>query len=95
MGNWGKWPAFRREWRPTLYYILFARDRLEFEREFPMWYIQTIKPMMPFRYLVSGGVSMRSFMPGWSFSFWRGLENMLRPLTDNMAMFAYVLLQKQ
>jgi hypothetical protein len=43
-----------------------------------MWYIQTIKPMMPFRYLVSGGVSMRSFMPGWSFSFWRGLENMLR-----------------
>jgi SAM-dependent methyltransferase len=79
----------------ALPYILFARDRLQFEREFPMWQMQAIKPMMPFRYLVSGGVSMRSFMPGWSFSFWRGLENTLRPIMTQLAMFAYIALQKR
>src|SRR5258705_6064950 len=40
--------------RSALPYILFARDRLEVEREFPMWHIQTIQPIMPFRYLISG-----------------------------------------
>lgn len=58
----------------ALPHILFVRDRTQFEREFPMWQIRTVEPMMPFRYLVSGGVSMRSLMPGWSFRWWGGLE---------------------
>src|SRR5262249_9607320 len=32
----------------ALPYIIFVRDRPQFEREFPMWEIKTIKPMMPF-----------------------------------------------
>jgi SAM-dependent methyltransferase len=79
----------------ALPYILFARDRAQFEREFPMWQIQTIKPMMPFRYLVSGGVSMRSLMPGWSFTCWRSFENLLQPLMCRLAMFAYIVLHKR
>ena len=79
----------------ALPYILFERDRLQFEREFPMWQIQTIKLMMPFCYLLSGGVSMRSLMPGSSFKCWRTLENLLRPQMNNLAMFAYVVLQKK
>jgi hypothetical protein len=51
----------------ALPWIIFARDRLKFEQEFPDWRIETIKPIMPFRYLVSGGVSLRSLCPGWSF----------------------------
>jgi SAM-dependent methyltransferase len=79
----------------ALPYILFARDRAQFEREFPMWQIRMIKPMMPFCYLVSGGVSMRTLMPGWSFKWWRGLENLLWPFANNLAMFACIVLQKQ
>jgi SAM-dependent methyltransferase len=79
----------------ALPYILFSRDRAQFEREFPMWRIRTIEPMMPFRYLVSGGVSMRSLMPGWSFSWWRGVENILRPIMGELAMFAHIVLQKR
>lgn len=79
----------------ALPYILFARDRAQFEREFPMWQIQKIKPIMPFCYLVSGGVSMRSLMPGWSFRCWRALENLLQPFMTKIAMFAYVELQRK
>jgi SAM-dependent methyltransferase len=79
----------------ALPYILFARDRLSFEREFPMWQIQRITPMMPFCYLISGGVSMRSMMPGWSFKCWRGLENMLWPFMNKLAMFAFIVLQRK
>jgi SAM-dependent methyltransferase len=79
----------------ALPYILFARDRSRFEHEFPMWRIEAIKPMMPFCYLVSGGVSMRSLMPGWSFKLWRRLENALLPCMENLAMFAYIVLHKK
>jgi hypothetical protein len=43
---------------------------------------------------VSGGVSSRSLMPGWSFKYWRGLENMLSPFMNKLGMFAYIVLQK-
>ena len=79
----------------ALPHILFARDRAQFEREFPMWQIRTIEPMMPFRYLLSGGVSMRSLMPGWSFNWWRGLEKLLHPVMGELAMFAHIVLQKR
>lgn len=79
----------------ALPHIIFARDRLQFEREFPMWRVHAIEPMMPFSYLVSGGVSLRSLMPGWSFRLWRGLENLLQPAIDNLAMFAQILLIRQ
>jgi SAM-dependent methyltransferase len=78
----------------ALPHTVFARDRLQFEREFPMWRIHAIEPMMPFSYLLSGGVSLRSLMPGWSFKYWRGLENRLSPFINKLAMFAYIVLQK-
>jgi hypothetical protein len=49
---------------------------------------------MPFRYLLSGGVSMRSLMPGWMFGFWRGLEATLGPWHHHLAMFARIVLQR-
>lgn len=77
----------------ALPWIVFNRDRSQFEREFPEWRILKIKPGMPFRYLVSGGLSLRSLMPGWSFGFWRGLEYALGPWIDRCAMFALIVLQ--
>jgi SAM-dependent methyltransferase len=79
----------------ALPWMLFQRDRAAFEREFPQWRIETIRPFMPFRYLVSGGVSLRGLTPAWSFGGWRLLERALSPWMDRWAMFAFVVLRRQ
>lgn len=78
----------------ALPWIIFERDRAQFEKEFPELQIRTIKLFMPFRYLLSGGVSLRSLMPGWSFSLWRNVENLLQPWMKSLAMFALIVLRK-
>jgi SAM-dependent methyltransferase len=75
-------------------WIIFARDRARFERELPQLQVLEIKLMMPFRYLVSGGVSRRSMMLGCTFGLWRWLEDLLEPQMKNLAMFARVELHK-
>jgi hypothetical protein len=47
-----------------------------FEREFPELCILEIQPMMPPRYLVSGGLSMWSLQPNCSYGFWKWAENL-------------------
>ncbi len=47
--------------------------------------------MMPFSYLLSGGVSMRSLMPGWMYGPVRSLEQMLNQ--QQWAMFALIELE--
>jgi hypothetical protein len=75
-------------------WIVFERDRNQFEKEFPEWQIQKIQPMMPFRYLLSGGVSMRPLMPGWSFGIWKRTESLLTPWMKSWAMFALIVLRR-
>jgi hypothetical protein len=74
----------------ALPWILFVRDRSQFEREFPMWQIRDILPDWPFSYLLSGGVSMRSLMPGWTFNFWRVVERFMHPWMNRWGMFAQI-----
>jgi SAM-dependent methyltransferase len=78
----------------ALPWILFERDRARFEREFPEWSIRPVELLMPFRYLVSGGVSTRNLMPGWSFGLWRALERALSPWLLQLAMFAQITLRR-
>jgi SAM-dependent methyltransferase len=78
----------------ALPWILFSRDRLIFEREFPMWQIVDIHPMMPILYLISGGVSMRQLMPGWSFGVWSRMEKLLSARANPPAMFAQIVLKR-
>lgn len=75
-------------------YIIFKRDREQFEKEFPTWKIKSIHPIMPFLYLLSGGVSMRSLMPGWSYKFWRNIERSLNPFMNQFAMFCRIVLER-
>jgi SAM-dependent methyltransferase len=79
----------------ALPWIVFERDRAQFEREFPEWRLQTIRPHMPFRYLVSGGVTMRSLMPGLAFPFFRWLEQRMNPWMETWAMFAAITLVRR
>jgi SAM-dependent methyltransferase len=78
----------------ALPWIIFFRDRLKFEREFPRWHIDVIKPTMPFRYLVSGGVSMRGFTPSWSFGLWKQIEVAVSSWNNQLAMFAQIVLRR-
>jgi SAM-dependent methyltransferase len=78
----------------ALPWIVFERDRQRFEQEFPDWKIREIRLRMPFRYLVSGGVSMRTLMPGCTFKAWRCLEDALQPWMGKLAMFALIVLKK-
>jgi SAM-dependent methyltransferase len=79
----------------ALPWIVFQRDREQFLAEYSQWKIVNIHETMPFRYLVSGGVSMRSLMPGWSFTSWRVLEGCLSPLRGVLGMFAVITLEKK
>ena len=78
----------------ALPWILFERDRQKFSREFPQFSIEQIRPFLPFRYLVSGGVAMRSLMPGFTHGAWAALERALQPQMQRLGMFAFVSLLK-
>jgi SAM-dependent methyltransferase len=72
----------------ALPWMIFVRDRQRLLKEFPNFEIEEIRPMMPLRYLVSGGISMRSLMPAVAYSFWQVLETILTPWMHSLAMFA-------
>jgi SAM-dependent methyltransferase len=76
----------------ALPWIIFERDRNRFEREFPEWRILTVRPFMPFRYLASGGVSMRSLMPDLTYGLFSRLERGLQSQMKTWAMFAQITL---
>jgi len=77
-------------------WIIFQRDRDRFEREFPGWQVERITPLMPFAYLLSGGVSFRPLMPAWSFQLVHWLESvLLAPIMPRLAMFAHILLVRK
>ena len=79
----------------ALPWILFARDRTLFEAEFPRIEIRAIRPFLPFRYLLSGGVSMRSLTPSFVQPLIKKLENSLNGQMQNFAMFAFIALQRR
>jgi SAM-dependent methyltransferase len=78
----------------ALPWIMFVRDRDQFDREFPQWRVLSIRSFMPFRYLISGGVSTRGLMPAWTFGFWGVVENALMPWSDRLGMFAHIVLER-
>jgi len=78
----------------ALPWIILARDRSNFEQEFPQWRIELINPIMPFRYLLSGGVSMRTLVPGSSFRIWKQIENSLGRWNRRLAIFAQIVLRR-
>jgi SAM-dependent methyltransferase len=77
----------------ALPWIVTMRDRSRLDRDWPKLRVVHVVPFMPFRYLVSGGVSMRSLQPGWSFRAWSALERWLR-VEQRMAVFALIVLER-
>lgn len=79
----------------ALPWIVFVRDRHQFASRFPELSVDCIRPFMPFRYLVSGGVGMRSLMPSFTHVAWAGVERLLASQMGHLGMFAFLSLRRQ
>ncbi|MFH1117191.1 MAG: methyltransferase domain-containing protein [Pseudomonadota bacterium] len=79
----------------ALPWIIFQRDRTVFEESFPAWRVTGIDLGMPVSYLLSGGISMRAFLPGFAFGAVRRAETLLRPWMHGLAMFAKIVLTRR
>jgi SAM-dependent methyltransferase len=75
----------------ALPWMIFKRDRDVFAAEFPDLRIITIRPMMPFRYLLSGGLSKPALAPSWIFPLVLRIERLM----PSLAMFAFILLERR
>ncbi|MGV8026787.1 MAG: class I SAM-dependent methyltransferase [Anaerolineaceae bacterium] len=77
----------------ALPWIVFQRDRQVFEQKYPNLKITMLIPCIPFRYLLSGGVSIRSLVPAGCNSFLKSIEKCFN--SKNWAMFALIVLEKK
>lgn len=78
----------------ALPWIIFLRDRKVFESEFPHLKIKTLKPQMPFRYLLSGGLSLKQLVPSFSYDAIKLFEMIISPLNKYLGMFISIEVEK-
>ena len=79
----------------ALPWIIFERNREKFGKEFPQFKIQEIMLNFPFCYILSGGVSFRSMIPGNMYNTIRKIENLSQPWMNSLAMFAKIILERK
>lgn len=77
----------------ALPWIIFERDKKQFETSFPQWHVKSRKLLMPFSYILSGGVSMRTFVPGFAYKPVRLLEKLFEQRCCSM--FAFIEIEKR
>ena len=77
----------------ALPYIVFQRDRQEFQNKFPDLKLQTFEAHTPLRYLISGGVSMRQLLPSAAYPLVKILESLLTPFNSHIGMFYTIVLK--
>jgi SAM-dependent methyltransferase len=79
----------------ALPWIVFARDRERFRRELPDLRVVDVALRLPFRYLLSGGLSMRALIPEAAFSWVARAEARLgRRAAGTWAMFARIVVER-
>jgi len=78
----------------ALPWIIFARDIHEYQRQFPLLKLRSIRLHTPFAYLLSGGMSFYSLLPSGYFDAVRKFEQWLSHLQRHLAMFATICLER-
>jgi len=74
----------------ALPWIVFERDRIQLAREFPHLAVVRTRPLMPFAYLLSGGIGRAWPLPSVMFRIARTLE---APL-DRLGLFALIVIER-
>jgi len=77
----------------ALPWIVFQRDFPLFFERYPALQLKCLQPFMPFRYLLSGGVSMRTLAPAWFNGLIKNIEKRINQ--DKWAMFVFLVLEKR
>lgn len=80
----------------ALSYLVFVRDRAEFERRYPELEIVERRPLTNWaRYLLSGGVNFRSLAPGWADPALRAGEWAISPLARWLALHHITVIRRR
>jgi len=75
-------------------WIIFSRDRDIFERKFVNVEITAIKLHTPFRYIISGGLTLKQLLPSFAYSVVGLFEYILTPFNLWLGMFQTIELTK-
>jgi len=78
----------------ALPWIVFSRDREKFCSDYPSFKIKKIQPMMPFRYILSSGLSSWISLPEFIYPLIKRFEILFEKQIDNWGMFALIVLEK-
>jgi SAM-dependent methyltransferase len=79
----------------ALSWMLFVRDREEFERRFPSLKIERLALIPWFTYFISGGVTSPYLIPGFMNGILIGLEKLLSPLDPVFSLHWQICLRKK
>lgn len=79
----------------ALSYVVFARDRAVFQREFPQLELVLDRPHTHLTYLLSGGVNFRQLVPSWAAPSVELAEQLLKPLNPLLAIQHSIVLRKR
>lgn len=79
----------------ALAWIVFQRDRAQFERQFPELRVLRYEPHTPLRYWLSGGLKAWSLLPGWTVSSATKLDAFLMRLTPQLGSFVDIEIEKR
>lgn len=79
----------------ALAWIIFVRDRKKFERLFPKLRITRIVPHTPLRYVVSGGLTYKQFLPSWMYPVVKNVEELATPWNKYIGMFYTIEIEKR
>jgi len=71
----------------ALPWIVFDRDRARFEREFQKLKILLFRNFLPFRYILSGGLSRKQMVPSWMYYLIKLFEEKIFPFNLFFGMF--------
>lgn len=78
----------------ALPWIIFSRDREQFDKAFPCLRIVRMYSHTPLLYLLSGGLTLRQLVPSFSYPVFKLLERVLSPFNSLLGMFQTIELQK-
>jgi len=78
----------------ALPWIVFERDRLIFDQNYPELQVLEISYHTPLRYLISGGLSFGSLAPSFSYRIFKFLDYMLSGISKQISMFTTIKVRK-
>lgn len=79
----------------ALPWIIFFRDRQKFEKKYKYFKVVKLEAHTPFSYVISGGLTLPSLLPGFTYPLIRSIEFLLTPFNKYLGMFYTISLEKK